>query len=160
MSQRKNYLDGIHTCRVKSRWGNRDRRLPPRLGASLIDVAVGAAVLSILLIPAMKMMGASATRIAYIGLQDALLFEAERALETTKIGLCDVTAFDSVGASVEAAVSDNPVANARTRVEFTVDPTIPDLLTIVATAYQDTNGNRRLDSGEPQESLQTQWCRP
>ncbi|WP_236624856.1 hypothetical protein [Rhodopirellula sp. SWK7] len=160
MNQRKKHCDGINASRVKSPWGNRDRWSPSRLGASLIDVAVGAAVLSILLIPAMKMMGASATRIAYIGLQDALLFEAERAIETTKIGLCDVTVFDSAGASIDAAVSDNPVANARTRVEFTVDPTIPELLTIVATAYQDTNGNRRLDSGEPQEILQTQWCRP
>ncbi|MFG0289462.1 MAG: hypothetical protein ACF8CQ_14880 [Rhodopirellula sp. JB044] len=131
-----------------------------RAGASLIDVAVGAAVLSIMLIPAMKMMGESSTRIAHVGLQDALLFEAERAIETTRMSLCDVTAFDSASATIDAAVSDNPVTDGRTRVEFVTDPDIAGLLTIIATAYQDTNGNRRLDSGEPQQVLQTQWSRP
>ncbi|MCM2369744.1 hypothetical protein [Aporhodopirellula aestuarii] len=139
---------------------NCELRIRRRLGASLIDVAVGAAVLSLLLIPAMKMMGASATRIADIGLHDSLLFEAERAIEMTKIDLCDVSVFDSAKSLVDAKVADNHTTNVRTQVELASDPDVPALLTIVATAYQDINGNRRPDAGEPQESLRTQWSRP
>lgn len=136
-------------------WTKRSRH-----GASLIDVAVGAAVLSLMLVPTMKMMGASATRIADVSLRDALLFEAERAIEMKKIELCDANAFDRSASFFDQEVSDNGADRFRIQFSLSPDPAIAELMTIVATAYQDLNGNRRLDSGEPQESLRTQWCRP
>lgn len=131
-----------------------------RSGASLIDVAVGAAILSMILIPALKMMGASSKLISDAGRQDALLFEAERAIELTKIQLCDQVAFDRAVSQVDTPITDNPVVGFRSQVQLVPDTDIAGLLTIAATVYQDVNNNRRLDAGEPQSALRTQWCRP
>ena len=129
-------------------------------GASLIDVAVGAAILSLMLIPAMKMMGASSKLIADAGRQDSLLFEAERAMELTKIRLSDQASFDNAVSPVDAAIADNPVDRFRSYVELAADPAINGLLTINATVYQDINNNRQFESSEPHAALRTQWCRP
>ncbi len=133
---------------------------PVHGGATLIDVAVGAAILSLMLIPAMKMMGASSKLIADAGRQDSLLFEAERAIELTKIRLSDQASFDKATSPVDTAIADNPVDRFRSYVELAADPDVSGLLTINATVYQDLNSNRQFDIGEPHAALRTQWCRP
>lgn len=131
-----------------------------RVGASLIDVAAGAAVLSLILIPAMKMMGKSTNLVADMALKDALLFEAERSIQTQMITLCDVGEFDRARSPGDQPIVDNSSKQFRVRTELVRDPQIADLLTIRCVAYQDSNANGRLDTTETQQSLQTQWCRP
>lgn len=129
-------------------------------GSSLIDVAAGAAVLSLILIPAMQMMGKSNSRLSDLALKDALIFEAERAIHTSMITLSDPAGFRRARALIDQPVRDNGSKQFRTRIEHIQDPQIVDLLTIRCTAYQDTNSNGRLDIDETQQVLQTQWCRP
>lgn len=129
-------------------------------GSSLIDVAVGAAVLSLVLIPAMQMMGKSNSRLSDLALKDALIFEAERAIHTRMITLCDVGEFSRAPGLTDQPIKDNGSRQYRARVEHIRDPQIADLLTIRCTAYQDANSNGRLDIDETQQVLQTQWCRP
>ena len=129
-------------------------------GSSLIDVAAGAAVLSLILIPAMQMMGESNNRLGDLALKDSLLFEAERMIHSRMISLCDVSEFDRARSTAHLPITDNNSRQFRVKVEHIRDPQINDLLTIRCTSYQDVNGNGRLDSDETQQSLQTQWCRP
>lgn len=133
---------------------------PHRRGASLIDVAAGAAVLSLVLIPAMQLMGKSTILLSDMAIKEALLFEAERAIQTQLIELCDVDAFDLATSPGDQPVTDNHSKQYRTRMQLIRDPQIVGLLTIRCIAYQDTNANGRLDSDELQQTLQTQWCRP
>ena len=131
-----------------------------RRGSSLIDVAAGAAVLSLMLIPAMQMMGDSNRRLSDLALKDALLFEAERAIHTRMITLSEASEFDRARSTTDQPVSDNNSKQYRIKVEHERDPQVAGLLTIRCTAYQDVNSNGRLDSDETQQMLQTQWCRP
>ncbi|SMP41939.1 hypothetical protein SAMN06265222_101682 [Neorhodopirellula lusitana] len=139
----------------------RRSRLPvKRLGASLIDVAAGAAVLSLLLIPAMQLMGHSAQRVSTLAVQDALLFEGERAIETRLIELSDASAYDRAVSSIDVAVKDNHSKQYRTQMKLSKDPQIADLMTIECVAYQDSNSNGKYDTDEIHQTLTTQWCRP
>lgn len=131
-----------------------------RRGASLIDVAVGAAVLSLVLVPAMQLMGKSTTLVSDMAVREALLFEAERAIHTQMIELCVGSAFDSARSPGDQPVTDNHSKQYRIRTRVIRDPQIANLLTIRCVAYQDANSNGRLDSDELQKTLQTQWCRP
>ncbi|WP_231603427.1 hypothetical protein [Neorhodopirellula pilleata] len=131
-----------------------------RKGASLIDVAVGAAVLSLVLIPAMQLMGKSTSLVSDMTVKEALLFEAERAIQMQMIELCDVGVFDLASSPGDRPVTDNHSKQYRTRTRLIRDPQIANLLTIHCVAYQDANANGRLDADELEQTLQTQWCRP
>ena len=127
-----------------------------------MDVAVGAAVLSLMLIPALQLMGQSSRVVSDTELKDALLFEAERAIEAKKIELCDVARFDTAASSPDTAIVGNATRAFRLQLGVDVEPTLgfDRLLTLTATAYQDANANARLDPDEPRQTVSTQWSRP
>lgn len=130
-----------------------------RRGATLVDVAAGAAVLSLVLLPGLRLIGDASSLSRRVIQQDALLFEANRVLEDTKIRLCDPAFFDGLHPVQDVAVTGSEFPNLRARSTITSSG-IVDLLTIEVLAYQDANRNGRFDSGESSEQLRTQWCRP
>ncbi|MFG0266640.1 MAG: hypothetical protein ACF8AM_16060 [Rhodopirellula sp. JB055] len=130
-----------------------------RCGATLIDVAVGAALLSLVLIPALNLMGQSSQLIQRMDRQDQLLFEAERLVEQTKIDLCDPIQFASMRGTLTAAVVGDETKSMRSEVSVT-DSLVPNLVTINVTVWEDENNNGSLDPGELSQALRTQWSQP
>jgi hypothetical protein len=131
----------------------------------LIDVAVGSMLLAVLLIPSVHMMGKSKSSNHRLAIRDALVFEADQLLENVKIALADNSAFDAAvlvptDRSTPMAISDVPHAMSRVRVS--TDPSVAPspLLTIIVAVWQDTDRDGNFDSGEPAESLRTQWASP
>lgn len=127
-----------------------------RRGATLIDVAVGAGLLSLVLIPALGMMGRTSQLLQRLDLQDQLLFEAERVIEHSKIDLCDPGQFATRRGTFDAIVVGNETTLLRSR--LTIDDSLtPNLLTINALVWEDRNNNAEPDEGEPSQRLRTQW---
>jgi hypothetical protein len=143
---------------MKTMIPKRDRR--HRLAASLMDVVFGTAILSFFFVPVMQLMGQSNRQLGKLVLNEILLFEAERAMHRQRITLCDPAEFDRAIAVIRQAVTDNETEQIRLRIEQTQDRDIANLLTMVCTAYQDTNSNGQLDPDEAHQILRTQWCRP
>ncbi|MEM9364893.1 MAG: hypothetical protein AAGD07_02780 [Planctomycetota bacterium] len=130
-----------------------------RNGSTLVDVAAGAAVLSLVLLPGLRLVGDASTLARHVIQQDALLFEASRVMEETKISLCDPLVFDGLHPVRDVAVTGSEFPNLRVQSTVTASG-IANLLTLEVLAYQDANRNGRFDNGESSEALRTQWCRP
>ncbi|KLU03947.1 putative transmembrane protein [Rhodopirellula islandica] len=130
-----------------------------RRGATLIDVAVGAALLSLVLIPALSLMGQSSQLLQRMDRQDQLLFEAERLMEQTKVDLCDPTQFASTRGTLEAIVTGNETRSMRSQVSIQ-DSLVLNLVTLNVVVWEDGNNNSSLDAGELSQSLRTQWSQP
>ncbi|WDQ19220.1 hypothetical protein [Rhodopirellula sp. P2] len=130
-----------------------------RCGATLIDVAVGAALLSLVLIPALSLMGQSSQLLQRMDRQDQLLFEAERLVEQTKVELCDPAQFASTRGTREAIVAGNETRSMRSQVSVQ-DSLVPNLVTLNVVVWEDGNNNGSLDTGELSQSLRTQWSQP
>ncbi|EMI28016.1 MAG: hypothetical protein CMM00_05770 [Rhodopirellula sp.] len=127
-----------------------------RHGATLIDVAVGAALLSLVLIPALGLMGQTSQLLQRLDVQDQLLFEAERIIEQTKIDLCDPVQFATRRGTFDAVVVGNETTSMRSRLTIE-DSLTPSLLTMDALVWEDRNNNGQPDEGELSQQLRTQW---
>ncbi|PHQ35764.1 type IV pilus modification PilV family protein [Rhodopirellula bahusiensis] len=125
-------------------------------GATLIDVAIGAALLSLVLIPALGLMGQSSQLLQKLDVQDQLLFEAERIIEQTKIDLCDPIQFATRRGTFDAVVVGNETTSMRSRLTIE-DSLAPSLLTMDALVWKDSNNNGEPDEGELSQQLRTQW---
>ncbi|MEO9596031.1 hypothetical protein [Rhodopirellula bahusiensis] len=122
----------------------------------MIDVAVGAGLLSLVLIPALSLMGQSSQLLQKLDLQDQLLFEAERVIEQARIDLCDPTEFATRRGTIDALVVGNETSSMRSRLTIQ-DSLTPNLLTLDALVWEDVNNNSQHDEGEPSQALRTQW---
>jgi hypothetical protein len=136
-----------------------------RRGATLLDVALGSMLLSLLLIPAVKLIGESRSSRARLQLRDTILFEAENLVERTKISHSESSVFDAAyrsGSDTQAILRPANSPPLRQRVRVSADQTIKNepLVEILVDVWQDVNGNRRMDAEEPAESLRTQWSAP
>ena len=136
-----------------------------RRGATLIDVAVGSMLLAVLLIPSVHMMGKSKSSNHRLTIRDALVFEADQLLENVKISLADDASFDAavrLPTDRSAAMTISDVPHAMSRVRVSADPSVAPtpLLTLVVDVWQDADRDGNLDSGEPVETLRTQWASP
>lgn len=136
-----------------------------RLGATLIDVAVGSMLLTILLIPSMRLIGETQSVNRRLRDRDTMLFEAEQLVETIKIKASEPKSFDDLLSRPMDEVSKITVADSPTllaRVQVSPDKSLPStkLLTIVVDVWRDSNGDTRFDIDEPGQTLRTQWAAP
>jgi hypothetical protein len=138
---------------------------PKRTGSTLIDVAIGSMLLTVLLIPAIHMIGKSQSANRRLANRAIMLYEAEQTIENLKVALSDPTAFaNTMTTPIDAvraiSVSDGPDLVGRSRVA--ADSTLPtaELLTIVADVWYDTDKDALFDLDEQGETLQTQWAAP
>lgn len=152
----------MNDCRLKF---NRFRRANHRRGATLIDVAIGSMLLSLLLIPVVKMMGQSQTLTARLNDRDAMLFEAEQLVETLKLNLSESSQFDlahSRGIDQVSRVATSSGKTFITRSQAYADTTLTSspLISIDVTVWIDANRNGAVDAVETSEMLRTQMARP
>lgn len=143
----------------------RTRQARRRCGATLIDVAIGSMLLSILLIPVVKMMGQSQTLTARLNDRDAMLFEAEQIVETLKLSLAETSQFDRVHSRGIDQVTRVAASNGKSyiaRSQVYADTTMPTspLISIDVTVWIDANRNSAVDVTETSETLRTQLARP
>ncbi len=136
-----------------------------RTGATLIDVATGSMLMAVLLIPSVHLIGKSRSSNHRLETRDAILYEADQLLETTKVSLAEPAAFAAVfGTPLDRAapIASGDVPHLVGRVRVAADATVApaELLTILVDLWQDQNQNGRLDTGEPSQSLRTQWAAP
>ena len=142
------------------------RRRTGRSGATLLDVAAGSMLLTVMLIPSAHLISQSQSCNARLARRQTMLYEAENRLEATKIALSDVATFNVAWTtpsqtSSAIAVSDGPDLHGQTRIF--ADPSVAAparLVTIVIDVWQDVDGDDRLDAGEPSETIRTQWASP
>ncbi|MEM8911115.1 MAG: hypothetical protein AAGC97_05050 [Planctomycetota bacterium] len=148
---------GIMTLELRSQCARR-----ARAGSTLIDVAVGTAMLSLLMIPTVGMMGRSSRLARQLAIEEALLFDADQILEQHKVLLCDPAVFSGSSIQTNSDMADSWVTNGRYALLSEHDSSIPmnRLRTITVTAWQDSNRNGQVDAIEPQQTLRTQWCQP
>ncbi len=134
-------------------------------GATLIDVAAGSMLLAVLLIPSVHLIGESRKSNHRLHRREAMLYQADQVMESTKVALGDPTAFAAALATPvdsSAAVTTSDIPDLHTRVRVAADPTVApaQLLTIQVDLWQDQDGDAAFDRGEPIETLRTQWAAP
>ncbi|TWU54655.1 hypothetical protein Poly51_33740 [Rubripirellula tenax] len=151
-----------HHCSTNVR---RRRHVATRQGATLIDVAIGSMLLSLLLIPSVRWIGHSESINQRLEDRDAMLFEAESFIEILKVKMSEpsefASAFDRPIDDLTKVVSPSgKVFLAQYQLE--PDKTLPTakLLSIRVTVWRDANSNARIDATEVSESLQTQMASP
>ncbi len=140
-------------------------RTTSRRGATLIDVALGSMLLTVILIPAIHMIGKSQSANRRLVNREIMLYEAEQMLEAVKINLSETKAFDDtlakpIDGSFKISVPDGPDLVGRSRVA--ADATMPGakLVTIIADVWDDSDKDGMFDANEQGETLQTQWSAP
>lgn len=138
-----------------------------RRGATLIDVAMGSMLLAIVLIPSVRLLRTTESLHRRTALREAMLFEAERLIEEQKIWLTESANFNAAHAAPggiiregDVAIPDGPPLRTLAMIQRDSSVAPAQLLTIDVTVFQDVNGNRRVDSDEPFESLRTQRAAP
>jgi len=146
-----------------------------RRGATLIDVAMGSMLLSVILIPTMQLIRENERTHRERALRETMLFEAERSIEEQKIWLASqsgaTTNFQRLmlGGSQQSnqivQPTDGPPLQSQTSIQR--DTSLGgatglnvQLVTISTVVWQDRNGNGRVDADEPSEQLSTQWTQP
>ena len=145
--------------------GARRNRRTARRGATLIDVAIGSMLLTVLLIPAVHAIGKSQSANRRLVNREIMLYEAEQIIETVKVQLANTTSFDAVMAAPvdvrrNIAISDGPDLIGRLRAGPDTSMPTARLVSIVADVWYDANSNGLFDRSEQGESLQTQWAAP
>jgi len=151
--------------RTHSRTMRGARRFQRRRGATLLDVALGSMLLSLLLIPSMHLVGESRATRARLKLRDTILFEAETAMEQSKTSLSRTGFFrrahrSGIQQRANLRLTDGP--RLRRRVQMSPDTTIAgeSLVNIVVHVWDDRNRNWRIDENEMHETLRSQWAAP
>lgn len=122
-------------------------------------------LLSLLLIPVVKMMGQSQILTSRMNDRDAMLFEAEQVVETLKLTLAEPSQFDLAHSRGIDQVSRVAASNGKSyvvRSQAYADTTMPSspLVGISVTVWIDANRNGAADATETSEMLRTQWARP
>jgi putative aminopeptidase FrvX len=138
-----------------------------RTGSTLLEVAIGSMMMAVLLIPAIHAMNDSDRLNKRHDLRISMLFAAEEQLEKTKISLLDPVAFDAAyiasGASTVQSITLAGTSGLVCRTQIIADKSIgvapARLVTIVTEVWQDINGDRQYDNGEPSERLLTQQAK-
>jgi Tfp pilus assembly protein PilX len=147
-----------------SRTPKRNRR-----GSTLIEVAIGAMMMALLIVPAMRAMNDSDSLRRRHESHDVMLFTAEEKIEQEKISLSSLAYFAAAVASPSGIdriekidVSNGADLICRTRIvaDNSVGVTPARLVTITVDVWNDLNGDRRLDTVESRETIQTQWASP
>ena len=149
-----------------NRHNNMAKRATKRNGATLLDVAAGSMLLAVMLIPSAHLISQSQGCNARLISRQTMLFEAENRLEETKMALANVAAFNTawatgINTSSVKTIDDGPDLRVATRVF--ADSSIPApsrLVSIQIDVWHDVDGDDRLDSSEPSESIRTQWASP
>ncbi|TWU55799.1 hypothetical protein [Rubripirellula reticaptiva] len=136
-----------------------------RRGASLIDVAIGSMLLSLLLIPSVRWIGQSQTINQRVEDRDAMLFEAEQLIETLTVKMSEPSAFDDAFNRPMDSVTKVQTPGGKiylARYQVGPDKTLPSskLLTLTVTVWRDTDSDGNLDTNEVTETLQTQVAAP
>lgn len=144
---------------------NRNNRMMIRRGATLIDVAIGSMLLSVILIPAVRMVGKSQSANRRLANREIMLYEAEQVIENLKVNLSEPTNFaasltNPIDDTRRIPISDGPDLVRRSRVS--TDTTMPSarLVTIIVDVWYDIDTDGVFDAGEQGETLQTQWSAP
>ena len=112
--------------------------------------------MSLVLIPALGLMGQTSQLLQRLDVQDQLLFETERIIEQAKIDLCDPVQFATRRGTFDAVVVGNETTSMRSRLTIE-DSLTPSLLTMDALVWEDRNNNGQPDEGELSQQLRTQW---
>ncbi len=140
-----------------------------RHGSTLIEVAIGSMMMAVLLIPAMRLMSESDSLGRRHETHLDILFWAEECLEQAKIAMSDPIQFDyawsaSSGTDQTTKIAIDGGADLLCRTRILADKSVGTspgrLVTISVEVWNDTNGTSRFESGEPNESLHTQWASP
>lgn len=140
-----------------------------RRGSTLIEVAIGAMMMALLMVPAMRAMNDSDGLRRRQEAHVVMLYTAEERLEQEKVALSSSTYFATAVASSRGidrldkiVVPDSRDLLCRTRVavDRSVGTSPAQLVTIMVDVWNDANGDGRLDPTESHESLQTQWASP
>jgi len=145
-----------------------NRKRQKRIAATLIDVAVGSMLMSLLIIPTLHLTVEAQTRNFRLQIREVLLHQANRLMENCKSDLSDKHAFDKAFGSTFATTMKDEMVWKQHESIVSMTTITPDrsvgngvqLLNIVSTAWHDLNQNGRVDTGEPSEALRTQWASP
>ncbi len=140
-------------------------RKPNRHGATLIDVAIGSMLLTVILIPSIYMVGKAQSANRRLANREIMLYEAEQLIENLKVKLSEPASFAQtltipVDSTSIIPVSDGPDLVGRGRVAADVTMPTAQLVTIIADVWYDVDKDAVFDSGEQGETLQTQWAAP
>ncbi len=150
-------------CRLPKNQSN-SRRFSKRrrVGSTLLDVALGASVLAILLVPSMHLVSQHEQIATRTQLRERLLYEADRILQEQRILLRDRQVLnDAFGSPAETLtkLSIDSFPNCLTKIswvpELNVGSKSTPLVTVIVDVWQDRNGNQTADSDEPFQSLRT-----
>lgn len=136
-----------------------------RHGATLIDVATGSMLLAVLLIPSIHLISESRSSQRRLQNRDIINFEADQLMDATRVALSDTAAFDAAMASPidtsrAIVVTDGPDLTGRVRAGADATLSPARLLTIIVDVWHDANRDGRISTGEPSETLRTQWAAP
>ncbi len=138
-------------------------RTSRRTGSTLLDVALGASLLTLLLIPSMHLMSQSEKNAQRSSLRQRLLIEADRIMHAQRVAMRDrATLDDAFGAPREELVklSVDSMSWCLGRTTIVPEPTIgtksTPLVTIKVDVWHDANGNAEIDADEVVQSLRTQ----
>ncbi len=142
-----------------------DRRRSQRVAATLIDVAIGSMMLSLLLIPSVRWIGHSQTLNQRVEDRDAMLFEAERLIESLVVKMSEPAAFaDAYDRPSDTVIKTISPGGKLFLARYQVAPdlTIPSakLMSISVTLWRDSDRDGSLDADELTETLQTQLAGP
>ncbi|GAA5505334.1 hypothetical protein [Novipirellula caenicola] len=139
----------------------------PRRGATLLDVATGSMLLSVLLIPSLHLLTRSQKMHRRLKLHESMLFEADQLLRQRKILLSDQVAFAKAWARPMSTAERSTIVTedgqqlaASVLVQRDSTSKSSKLLTIATQVWQDRNRNGRVDEDEPVEQLQSHWGEP
>ncbi len=144
---------------------NMNRYPKPRRGATLIDVAIGSMLLTLLLIPSFQWIGHSQSINRRLEDRDAMLFEAEQLIETFRVKMSYRDAFDDVySRSIDDLTKIQTPGGAIFLARYQIGPDTTvgksELLNINVAIWRDTISNGSLDLTETSESMHTQVAAP
>lgn len=137
---------------------------PVRSGATLVEVAIATMMLSVMLVPAIKLVGQSRDRQRQIADENELTWQAENLLDRFRIELKDPARFSlrhSSGFRATYDLESLQMPRARGRVEMEADSTVAGpLITLQVTTWNEENLNRTPDGNETLVQLRTQVSAP
>ena len=138
-----------------------------RRGATLLDVATGSMLLSVLLIPSLHLLTRSQKMNRRLKLHEAMLFEADQLLQQRKIQYSDPVSFTKAWARPMSSPEPSKIVTedgqklaASVLVQRDTSVKSSKLLSITCQVWQDRNRNGRVDEDEPVEQLQSHWGEP
>lgn len=136
-----------------------------RRGTTLLEVAIGSAMMALLIVPGLHLLSESESLQRRHRIRARLLFLAEEAMEQQKILLTQTSYFQTAwarGVDEVTPINSPGVPDLLARNRISADASVgiapARLVTVTVEVWQDVNRNRRLDQGELSEVTQTQWA--